>query len=171
MPRLICRKLLVQVVRNALLFVRPSTGSSRAARMPMMAMTTSSSINVNATRSFNLVSAPFIIVTRGRVKRGGGRIGGFPIHPDVAHVAIHEADVVFCVFEQRPCVSGGQGPFRVMPRPGLEGRHLGNENGFFRMLYGTYATPRETRTVRAEPGRCAGIKPVTGIIVSGLVVQ
>src|SRR5664279_3496559 len=48
MPRLICRKLFMQFVRRAAAFTRDKAGNNNAARMAMMAMTTSSSIKVNA---------------------------------------------------------------------------------------------------------------------------
>ncbi len=49
-PKLICPKLFKQVVRFAVAFARLKTGKSNAARMPMIAMTTSISTNVNARR-------------------------------------------------------------------------------------------------------------------------
>src|ERR1039457_326656 len=47
-PRLICRKLFMQFVRRAAAFARDNAGNNNAARMAMTAMTTSSSIKVNA---------------------------------------------------------------------------------------------------------------------------
>jgi hypothetical protein len=47
MPALIWRRLFKQVERLALAFAALKTGSSNAARIPMMAMTTSSWIMVN----------------------------------------------------------------------------------------------------------------------------
>jgi hypothetical protein len=44
----ICRLLLMHYVRSALDFARDSTGNSKLARMAMIAMTTNSSISVNA---------------------------------------------------------------------------------------------------------------------------
>ena len=52
--KLICRRLLRQVVRFALALALLSTGSSRANRMAIMATTTSSSINVNARFQFTI---------------------------------------------------------------------------------------------------------------------
>jgi hypothetical protein len=43
--KLICRKLLMQPTRCANAFARDSPGSSKAARLAMMAITTSSSMN------------------------------------------------------------------------------------------------------------------------------
>src|ERR1039457_463681 len=48
MPRLICRKLFMQFVRRAAAFARDKAGNNNAARMAITAMTTSSSIKVNA---------------------------------------------------------------------------------------------------------------------------
>ena len=51
-PWLICRKLFRQIDRLALLLVALRTGSNMAARMAMMAMTTSNSIKVNPPAAF-----------------------------------------------------------------------------------------------------------------------
>ena len=48
MPRLICRKLFMQFVRRAAAFARDKAGNNNAARMAMIAITTNSSIKVNA---------------------------------------------------------------------------------------------------------------------------
>jgi hypothetical protein len=48
MPALIWRRLFEQTVSFAFCFAELKTGNSNAARMAMMAMTTSSSVNVNA---------------------------------------------------------------------------------------------------------------------------
>src|ERR1035437_2940096 len=47
-----CRRLLTHRICCALVFAEDSAGNRRAARMAMMAMTTSNSINVNAHDSF-----------------------------------------------------------------------------------------------------------------------
>src|SRR5262245_60837373 len=46
MPRAVCLRLWTQTIRNDLAFARPRVGSNRAARMAIMAITTSSSIRV-----------------------------------------------------------------------------------------------------------------------------
>src|SRR5678816_1197170 len=48
MPKVICLRLLIQFVWSALALARASAGSSIAARIAMMAITTSNSIRVNA---------------------------------------------------------------------------------------------------------------------------
>src|SRR5438874_1324857 len=48
-PRLICFKSFTQVIRLALALAVANAGSSRPAKMAMMAMTTSNSMSVNAT--------------------------------------------------------------------------------------------------------------------------
>src|SRR5205807_2901385 len=55
----ICRRWLTQTIRFALLFAEESAGNSRAARIAMMAMTTSNSIKVKDGSSFGFA---FIIV-------------------------------------------------------------------------------------------------------------
>jgi hypothetical protein len=52
MPRLICLKLFKQIVRFAVALAAPNTGNNNAAKIPMMAITTSSSIKVNALSDF-----------------------------------------------------------------------------------------------------------------------
>ena len=54
-PRLICFKLFKQVVRFAFAFALDRTGINKAARMAMMAMTTSNSIRVNPFVALKLI--------------------------------------------------------------------------------------------------------------------
>src|SRR5436190_10739448 len=56
MARPICRLLLLQAMPLALSFARARAGSSMAARMAMMAMTTKSSIRVNPSLGHGLLS-------------------------------------------------------------------------------------------------------------------
>ena len=58
MPRLICLELFKQVVCFPLFFTPLNTGNNNAARIPMMAMTTSNSIRVNA---LSYSDIPFIV--------------------------------------------------------------------------------------------------------------
>ena len=50
-PRLICRRLFVQVIRLALSLALLTAANNKDARMEMMAMTTSNSISVNPVSS------------------------------------------------------------------------------------------------------------------------
>jgi hypothetical protein len=56
MPRLICLKLFEQIVRFAWFLAALNTGNNNAARIPMTAMTTSSSIRVNPERDPNALA-------------------------------------------------------------------------------------------------------------------
>src|SRR6516162_5948808 len=65
-PSAICRLLLMQVIVLALVLAIPSAGSNNAARIAMMAMTTRSSIKVNAAPRARSVSILFTSVARPR---------------------------------------------------------------------------------------------------------
>jgi hypothetical protein len=61
-PKLICFKLLMQLARRAFSLARANTGNRMAARIAIMAITTKSSINVNALRLIMLLREIAILV-------------------------------------------------------------------------------------------------------------
>ncbi len=86
-------------VRRALALARPRAGNNRAARIAMMAMTTSSSVSVNA-RLIISIAAPLIIISFWRIVSPRDFFA-VKIHFDIAYVSIHEANHVLRIGKQR----------------------------------------------------------------------
>lgn len=76
MAALICFKLLMQAVRFAMPLAAVNAGNNNAARIPMMAMTTSNSTSVKALSDF-IVSFMFAVLEQTAVKTTGIKISMF----------------------------------------------------------------------------------------------